>query len=50
VPVARLVPVASPPENHTRLGWAKGEGTIHDDLQGAFIPEDEWRMLGGASG
>jgi len=46
VPVARLVAVESPPENHTRLGWAKGEGTIHDDLQGPFIPEDGWRMLG----
>jgi len=47
VPVARLVPVVSPPENRTQLGWARGEGTIHDDLQGPFIPEGEWHMLGG---
>lgn len=50
MPVARLVALESPPENHTRLGWAKGEGAIHDDLQGAFIPEDDWHLLGGNGG
>ncbi len=50
VPVARLVAVESVSENRTRLGWAKGEGAIHDDLQGPFIPEDGWRMLGGSGG
>jgi len=50
VPVARLVAVESPAENRTCLGWAKGEGTIHDHLQGAFIAGDEWHMLGGDGG
>ena len=50
IPVARLVALESQPENHTRLGWAKGEGTIQDDLQGGFIPEDDWEMLGGDGG
>jgi len=44
VPVARLVAVASPPQNRTQLGWAQGEGTIRDDLQGPFIPEGEWHL------
>ena len=45
VPVARLVAIRPPPVNRTRLGWAAGEGEVHDDLQGPFIPPEDWTML-----
>ena len=47
VPVAHLVAIRPTHENRTRLGWAIGEGKLHDDLQGPFIPEEDWQMLGG---
>jgi len=46
-PVVHLVAIRPPAANRTRLGWAVGEGEIHDDLEGPFMPEDDWRMLDG---
>lgn len=48
VPVARLIPIEKKVLNRTQLGWSKGRGRIHDDLQGPFIPEKDWHMLGNA--
>ena len=45
LPVARLVSIARPAANRTRLGWARGRGTVNDDLQGPFVPEESWSML-----
>jgi len=44
-PVARLVPIEARASCTTRLGWAVGEGEVHDDLQGPFIPPSDWAML-----
>jgi len=44
-PIARLVRFERGTASHTVLGWAQGEGTIADDLQGPFIPPTDWGML-----
>lgn len=45
-PIARIAPVERPKRNRTVLGWAVGEGAVHDDLQGPFIPPSDWSMHG----
>ena len=37
VPIARLVPVDSPPVRRT-LGWARGEFTVPDDFDAPLPP------------
>jgi len=46
VPVARLVPAASPRRsNRTRLGCGKGTGRIVGDVVEPAMPTDAWDML-----
>jgi prevent-host-death family protein len=45
LPVAKLIPLPSPTENRTRLGWCEGEIKIHGDLTEAQIPPEDWEML-----
>lgn len=45
-PVAKIVPYEQPvKKNKTVLGRSRHEGKIIGDLQGPFIPEEDWHML-----
>lgn len=45
-PVAKIVPLEKPvKKNKTVLGCSAHEGKIIGDLQGPFIPEEDWNML-----
>jgi prevent-host-death family protein len=47
VPIARIVPVARPEPNRTRLGCGRGSVTIRADLTEPVWSAEDWEMLGG---
>jgi len=45
VPVARLVKIESPRQNHTVLGCGEGTVEYRGSVTEPLIPEDSWEML-----
>ncbi len=44
VPIARIVPIDEPIENHTELGCGKGTGKIRGNILDPIM-ESDWEML-----
>lgn len=46
VPIARIVPIAKPTPNRTRLGCGRGSVVIRADLTEPAWSAEDWEMLG----